>query len=109
MYSGYIEDYIPYGAENAIERYDLRVKAEISSDSTMRMEVSGAKLRVPIVSSCKTKGYYRPRADRPEEVKAAKDCRDELFHKARTIMAQLKTFDQFINPSGQLDLFGEVD
>ena len=99
-----IEDYIPFGAENAISRQSLRIKRGGISDSSMRIEVSEAKLRTPIVSSCKFKGYYRPRADRPEEIQAAKECRDELFRKAKTIMAQLKTFDDFINPSGQMEL-----
>lgn len=99
-----IEYDIPFGAENAITREALCLKRGLS-DSSMRIEVAEAKLRTPIVSTCKHKGYYRPRADRPEEIKAAKACREELKHKAMAMMAQLKILDDFINPSGQLELF----
>ena len=107
MYNGHIEDYIPWGAENAIERSELMMRAEIPSDSTMRMEISEAKLRTPILSSCRYKGYFRPRMDRPGERMMAIECRDELKSKALKMLSQLKTLENFINPSGQLDLFSE--
>ena len=102
-----IEFDIPFGAENAITREALCLKRGLS-DSSMRIEVAEAKLRTPIVSTCKHKGYYRPRADRPEEIQAAKAYQNDLFNTARAMMAQLKILDNFINPSGQLDLFSEV-
>lgn len=98
---------VPYGAENAVTREYLRRVAKCG-DSTVREMISDDKLVTPIISTCKEQGYYRPRADRPEEVKAAKQCRDELRRKAMKMMSQLKTFDNFINPSGQMDLFVEV-
>lgn len=99
----HIEDLIPYGAENAVTREALCFDTGLN-DSSMRIHVSDAKLRVPIVSSCKMRGYFRPRADRPEEVRMAKECRDELHRKALTILAQLKVLDEFICPSQQLQL-----
>lgn len=105
-HEGHIEDLIPYGAENAVTR-DYLCERRGTGDSTMRIELSEAKLRVPIVSSCKMKGYFRPRADRPEEVRMARECRDELKNKALTMLSQLKVLDQFINPSGQMELFPE--
>ncbi len=95
---------IPYGSENAISRERL---CEISglNDSAMRIELSELKMRYPICSSCQFKGYFRPRADRPKELEIAKACREELFKKARTMMAQLKTLDNFVYPDGQMELF----
>lgn len=97
---------IPYGAENAISRETLCEMSGLG-DSTLRVQISEAKMRTPIVSSCKYKGYFRPRADRPEEVKMARECREELRSKALTMLSQLKTLDNFINPSGQYELFPE--
>ena len=98
---------IPFGAENAVTR-DYLCSQSGYRDSTVREMISDDKLLTPIVSTCQNKGYYRPRADRPEEVLAAKKCREELKNKALKMMAQLKTFDNFVNPSGQMGLFEEV-
>jgi len=102
-----ILDYIPFGAESAITREELE-RATGLPDSTNRILISAAKMDTPIVSTCRHKGYFRPRADRPEEVRMAKECREELRKKALTMLAQLKALDNFINPSGQMSLFEEA-
>lgn len=83
---------IPFGKENAITRGRL-VEMTGLSDSQVRIELSKLKRQYPICSSARYEGYFRPRSTEKNEALAT---REELAHKAMTILSQMKALDNFV-------------
>ena len=92
-----IEEYIPYGKDNAISREHLCRVARLS-DRKMRQEIEDARKRCPIINLQDGKGYYRPTAEEKSDVEAWL-----RIQKSREAMLGARNYIQDV--SGQLSLF----
>lgn len=62
-----IEDYIPFGKDNAISREQFLRVSGMRNDRTMRNAIENARKRVPIVNMQDGNGYFRPKEDEKKE------------------------------------------
>lgn len=65
----HIEEYIPFGKENAISRKDLAALTGLG-DRTMRRKIARARRNHPILNLQDGEGYYRPTIAEYLEAKA---------------------------------------
>ncbi len=87
-----IEDYIPFGKENAIKREQLSVVTGCS-DRIIRMMIADARKRVAIINIQDGNGYYRPRV---KELDEAKTQLKQEMSRIKNINKSLKALKQFI-------------
>ena len=96
-----IEDYIPYGKENAVTREELVRRTGIS-DRNIREMIAKARRTTLILNLQDGKGYYRPtkeeRADVERFVKQEKSRAMHIFWSICTAKDFLSQID------GQLDI-----
>lgn len=97
-----IEEYIPYGKDNAISREQLCGVARLS-DRQMRQEIEDARKRCPIINLQDGKGYYRPTAEEKSDVEAWLRIQKSWMNKIREAMLGARNYIQDV--SGQLSLF----
>ncbi len=80
-----IEQYIPFGKENAVSRQYLSIATGMS-DRKVRMQIAQARRDYPILNLSDGKGYYRPTA---EEYLEAKQFYHQEIARAKSIFWSL--------------------
>lgn len=89
-----ITEYIPMGIENAITRKELQDLLHIP-DRDIRLLIQEARKETPILSV--GKGYFRPRSDNPEDVRAIRKWIVVERSRAKSIIKGLKSAEEFLD------------
>lgn len=96
-----IEDYIPYGKENAVTREQLVILTGLS-DCQIRGQIAKARRHILILNLQDGQGYYRPTSDERADVE--RFVRQEKS-RASKIFWSLKAADDFLSQvNGQIDI-----
>lgn len=95
-----IEEYIPYGWENAISRYDLADMVSKSDRETRELiERAIVDRGVIILNMCDGNGYFRPRENNKADYDRAIICKRREEARWKSVMAHLVMINRYVNNS----------